>query len=355
MFKLFIDEYGTHYHSTSKLGTRISVERRYSSKERKSVDKNDLAICANLAGAALLGIQMELNRENCSNGDLLTNMINSSYTERNKVSTFGSFLAENIADWTQQVVSLVNDGKFQGRVIQRSLKIISDLFTKENFEDVVREDGMPLDLDGLVAWFEPMLTNEYCRIFNVSCDVEGCGINDPCELEDWCLYVENEEPRDKELSSVRDEFICVDKNVSVSLPNGNSYLGSVHRDESPHGWGIELNGNSTDDILYEGHWIDGRKEGTGTIYRRIDTTPYYTGRMKQGKMSGQGVLYYSSGAQMFVGTMEDNHVVKGKLYTDAELPQVITEINAENMADVLTEYESHQISEFLPGKDSFSL
>jgi hypothetical protein len=31
-FKRFINEYGTHYATTSKLGTRITMERRYTAK-----------------------------------------------------------------------------------------------------------------------------------------------------------------------------------------------------------------------------------------------------------------------------------------------------------------------------------
>jgi hypothetical protein len=37
-----------------------------------------------------------------------------------------------------QVVSLVNEGKFTGRVLQRELALITHLFTPDNFEGVKR-------------------------------------------------------------------------------------------------------------------------------------------------------------------------------------------------------------------------
>ena len=38
-FKRFVGEFGTHYATTSKLGTRLVMERRYTKAERTKVDK----------------------------------------------------------------------------------------------------------------------------------------------------------------------------------------------------------------------------------------------------------------------------------------------------------------------------
>ena len=35
----FISEFGTHYATTSKIGTKITIERRYSARERAQADK----------------------------------------------------------------------------------------------------------------------------------------------------------------------------------------------------------------------------------------------------------------------------------------------------------------------------
>ena len=105
-FKRFINEFGTHYATTSKLGTRMTMERRYTARERTSTDKNDVADCASKKGAEVLGLQMEVSKSDCANTDLLTNRINSTKVERMVVSTYGSFLADSLADWSQQVVSL---------------------------------------------------------------------------------------------------------------------------------------------------------------------------------------------------------------------------------------------------------
>ena len=45
MIVRFVNEFGTHYASTSEMGTKITIERRYTSKERSKSDKNDLKNC----------------------------------------------------------------------------------------------------------------------------------------------------------------------------------------------------------------------------------------------------------------------------------------------------------------------
>ena len=52
-FKRFVNEFGTHYASTSELGTKLTIERRYTSQERRGVKEKSLKDCNTLAGNCL--------------------------------------------------------------------------------------------------------------------------------------------------------------------------------------------------------------------------------------------------------------------------------------------------------------
>ena len=49
-FKRFVNEFGTHYSSAAEMGTKLSIERRYSASERSGTDDNELKDCNTVAG-----------------------------------------------------------------------------------------------------------------------------------------------------------------------------------------------------------------------------------------------------------------------------------------------------------------
>ena len=49
-FKRFVNEFGTHYSSSAEMGTRISIERRYTAAERSGAEDNELKDCNTVAG-----------------------------------------------------------------------------------------------------------------------------------------------------------------------------------------------------------------------------------------------------------------------------------------------------------------
>ncbi|XP_023334777.1 uncharacterized protein LOC111706208 [Eurytemora carolleeae] len=276
--------------------------------------------------------------------------INSTQVERMKISTYGSFLAESLADWSKQVVSLVEQKKFYGSVIQRELALISNLFTVDNFPNITRRDGKLLNFTKLLAWFEPMLTNEYCTVFNITCNMTGCGINDKCKLEEWCVNVGEEilDGKDLDLSPVQKEFICTLRNASIVLKNGNLYTGSMSKVELPHGWGAEFAGTDNASVIYEGNWVHGKKDGLGSLYTPKSKTPYYSGSMLNDAMWGQGVLYYASGNKMFTGLMANGFIQKGKLFKDTPQSQAISSVDETNIPVVRLNFQDTEISPFLP-------
>lgn len=174
----------------------------------------------------LVGLQTEVDKNECDNKDVQSNVMANSTVERTVVSTYGTFLAESLAEWSEQVLDLgnsnqnyirfqrsaklcrliiiVQSGKFDGRVIQRELSMITNLMTEDNFEGVMKDDGKPLNVTRARVWFEvglgcvmvavpryPMmlqdyLLNKYCEVFNATCALTGCGVDDSCQVEEWC-------------------------------------------------------------------------------------------------------------------------------------------------------------------------
>ena len=49
-FKRFVNEFGTHYASTTELGTKLTIERRYTMQERRGATDKALKDCNTLAG-----------------------------------------------------------------------------------------------------------------------------------------------------------------------------------------------------------------------------------------------------------------------------------------------------------------
>ena len=49
-FKRFVNEFGTHYASTTELGTKLIIERRYTAQEREGTKDKVLKDCNTLAG-----------------------------------------------------------------------------------------------------------------------------------------------------------------------------------------------------------------------------------------------------------------------------------------------------------------
>ena len=62
--------------------------------------------CANRVGAEVLGLQTEIDKNECHDDSLKSNIINSTLVERMVVSTYGSFLAESLSSWSEQVLKL---------------------------------------------------------------------------------------------------------------------------------------------------------------------------------------------------------------------------------------------------------
>ena len=189
-FKRFINEFGTHYASKSEMGTKLTIERRYSAKERATSDVNDLKNCNTLAGAKIFGLQTEQSHLHCKNKALTGNDIQSDSVDRMIITTYGSFIAKSLAEWSKQVISLVQGSSFSPRVIRRELRSILHLLNEKNFRDITHDDGKAINTTRILSWARPML-DRYCDIFELECNKTGCGINDDCTPEEWCQTDKN--------------------------------------------------------------------------------------------------------------------------------------------------------------------
>ena len=170
------------------MGTKLSIERRYTANERSSSSQNDLKNCNTLAGAKVFGLQTEESNFNCKNKNLLDNNLESENVERMIVTTHGSFIANSLAEWSKQVINLVMADTFSPRVIRRELKPILHLFDENNFANMTFSSGdkiVKFNATRVKEWIEPMMSN-YCAIFDLDCNRSGCGIDDNCSTEHWC-------------------------------------------------------------------------------------------------------------------------------------------------------------------------
>ena len=70
-FKNFVNEFGTHYAAITELGTKLTIERRYSAKERASASTGEMAECNTLVGSKIFGFQSEMTRHNCTKEKLM--------------------------------------------------------------------------------------------------------------------------------------------------------------------------------------------------------------------------------------------------------------------------------------------
>ncbi|XP_023334523.1 uncharacterized protein LOC111706009 isoform X2 [Eurytemora carolleeae] len=283
-FKAFINEFGTHYSSSTEMGTKISVERRYTAEERIMSDKEELRACNTLVGSQVLGFQAEVSKMNCSNTNLMNMGSNSDSLERTVISTFGSFIAESLLEWTEQVITLVQNGDFEPHAIKRKLVPIEDLFLRENFEHL-KVDGNKIDVSVIRPWFQEYIAR-YCDIFQIDCNLSGCGIDDNCPKHQLCKNNFN-----KTVGKDGLRYTCRNKRVKLILFNGQSYIGEVNSLNQPH--------------------------GSGKLYRdKLQEILEYSGSFKMGLMDGHGTFYYKNGKIMYDGEWKFGSFIKGKLFTE---------------------------------------
>ena len=131
------------------MGTKLTIERRYSERERANVSKSELKNCNTVAGAKVFGLQTEEGLFKCSNNDLMNNQLQSDKAERMIVTTYGSFVAHSLAEWSKQVISLVQSESFSPRVIKRELRSITNLLQEKNFANLTMDNGDALNLTAI--------------------------------------------------------------------------------------------------------------------------------------------------------------------------------------------------------------
>lgn len=98
------------------------------------------------------------------------------------------------------------------------------------------------------------------------------------------------------------------------------YLDDIVKGYPPHGIGKEYHNN---DMLYDGHWIEGRKEGTGRSF--VNNKCRYYGDWKNDVPDGQGKLMDSTNNMIkYDGIWEEGRLeIDTNSYYDYRLDQVI--------------------------------
>ena len=155
-----------------------------------------------MAGAKVFGLQTEESHFKCQNQDLIESQFDSNNVERMIVTTHGSFIANSLSEWSKQVISLVQAETFSPRVIRRELRSILHLFEEKNFRDL-EINQEKVNTTYIREWMEASMSR-YCDIFELECNKTGCGIDDNCTVEQWCL--------------VQDQgYTCIPKSMYISI------------------------------------------------------------------------------------------------------------------------------------------
>lgn len=117
-------------------------------------------------------------------------------------------------DWTKNIVILVQNDAFFPHPIRRELKPLMELFTEKNFGHV-QYNKSKIDVQKIVPWLTEYYT-KYCDLFELECNVTGCGINDECSHDHFCTDLAN------------NEMQCGLKVSEVFLRNGQRYFGEIN-------------------------------------------------------------------------------------------------------------------------------
>ena len=99
----------------------------------------------------------------------------SNLLERTVISTYGSYIAESLVDWTKNIVTLVQNDAFFPHPIRRELKPLVELFTHKNLGHL-EHNGTKIDLGKMVPWLTEYYT-KYCQLFDLECNVTGIYVN----------------------------------------------------------------------------------------------------------------------------------------------------------------------------------
>ena len=132
--KRFIDEFGTHYATSTLLGVKLHAERRYSFQERSSNSDEDLKKCNTASGVKVIGMQVNPDFIECNNPSLLDSNFTSKYMDRYLVTTLGSYATSNFSNWSSHIVDMYSDGLLYPAPIKRRLAPILDLLHEESIK-----------------------------------------------------------------------------------------------------------------------------------------------------------------------------------------------------------------------------
>ena len=128
-----------------------------------------------------------------------------------------SFLS--LVQWTQQVVTLVQNDAFFPHPIRREFKPMLSLFTHKNLDHLnLTYQDKPVNISLIVPWMEKYYES-YCELFSLQCNLTGCGINDNCEAGQVCHDVSD------------GRFECGQRVAEIHLEDGRKYFGEISEGE----------------------------------------------------------------------------------------------------------------------------
>ena len=201
IFVAFVKNYGTHYMSTTHMGSKIMFEKRFSSFSTNPEQERKRQNCVRKAAEGYLqeGVDLATPNKNLFSDVLLNctrafevkeSQPDSSFDE--KILSVGTLPSKNVREWNENS----KDNPTPVRIeLESILSLLKDKFLRMIPSDTYLPKHDKLNATAIHDFFRAKLAN-YCTIMTGqdSCNYQnrGCGLNSECPFKTRCINNDTE-------------------------------------------------------------------------------------------------------------------------------------------------------------------
>merc|ERR1711971_1290307 len=151
----FFNNYGTHYLSVAKFGSKMTLEKMFDNEESKDISNHEKETCSKRnMQASLFGLFGGDKGKNMCRGDgINSRKLQQHRIEKERFSTIGSRPGNSLTEWASQID--------RPEIIEKQILPLSNLFTHW-FMDI--DDLRNVNYTRIKPWLEDQILS-YCAIF----------------------------------------------------------------------------------------------------------------------------------------------------------------------------------------------
>ena len=182
-FKRFIQAFGTHYSTMTKMGARFSAIFKLHENTRNDMSLSKLKDCSSKQGLKIFGIQLEDDNNRCTatDEDMVTKT-GSSWSNK-IVTSAGSYPEGSLSKWVAAI-----KGGIGLAPLNHELHPITELLS----DDIITQQKITINgkkVTGIKSWMDQLYTN-FCHTMGMEdqCILKrGCGYTDNCKYNEECV------------------------------------------------------------------------------------------------------------------------------------------------------------------------